>query len=444
MALNLSRNTRAFVSTNASDTGFTAANTWEIQIMAGYSLTQATSEQTITINEMGKTPIRGQRSFNQALNPAEFSFTTYMRPYMNAGAVTATERMLWNAISGNKQFVDPAAYKALDALDGAILAGSVATLTFTAAHNLAVGDAINLVGFSGADASWNTKATVNSVTSPTVVVVGFPENVPTTLDPDTTNAKVTTSQWTERSDKAFTDFYNSNAHQLAPLYLIFKIDTSWYRITGAAINQATINFAIDGIAMIEWQGMGFELLELGTTGQAEILANAVAPNTSAAFIVNKLSTVTLEKGIGGGGTSFLVPITGGSVTINNNLTFLTPDILGTVNKSIGYFTGTRAVSGNLTAYLRTGAGNNTAALLADVLASASADDENFYKVQVEIGGLSNATRVELLMNAVQLQVPTVSVEDVISTEIGFTAQGYTGAAYDIEKSNELVVSYYGV
>jgi len=50
----------------------------------------------------------------------------------------------------------------------------------------------------------------------------------------------------------------------------------------------------------------------------------------------------------------------------------------------------------------------------------------------------------LLMNAVQLQVPTVSVEDVISTEIGFTAQGYTGAAYDIEKSNELVVSYYGV
>ena len=444
MALNLSRNTRAFVSTNANDTGFTSANTWEIQIMAGYSLTQATSEQTITINEMGKTPTRGQRSFNQALNPAEFSFTTYMRPYMNGGSVTATERMLWNAISGNKQFVDPAAYKALAATGGATKSGSTGTLTFAASHGLIVGDAINLVGFTGVDISWNTKAVVTTVTSSTVVVVSFPEVVPATSAPATTTAKVTTSQWTERSDKAFTDFHNSNAHQLAPLYLIFKIDSAWYRITGAAINQATINFAIDGIAMVEWQGMGFELLDLGSTGQSEILANAVAPSTSASFIVNKLSTVTMEKGINGGGTAFVVPITGGSVTISNNLTFLTPDILGTVNRSIGYFTGTRAVSGNLTAYLRTGAGNNTAALLADVLASAATEGENFYKVQVEIGGLTNATRVELLMPAVQLQVPTVSVEDVISTEIGFTAQGYTGAGYDIEKSNELVVSYYGV
>jgi hypothetical protein len=352
--------------------------------------------------------------------------------------------MLWNAISGNKQFVDPAAYKALAATGGATKSGSTGTLTFAASHGLIVGDAINLVGFTGVDISWNTKAVVTTVTSSTVVVVSFPEVVPATSAPATTTAKVTTSQWTERSDKAFTDFHNSNAHQLAPLYLIFKIDSAWYRITGAAINQATINFAIDGIAMVEWQGMGFELLDLGSTGQSEILANAVAPSTSASFIVNKLSTVTMEKGINGGGTAFVVPITGGSVTISNNLTFLTPDILGTVNRSIGYFTGTRAVSGNLTAYLRTGAGNNTAALLADVLASAATEGENFYKVQVEIGGLTNATRVELLMPAVQLQVPTVSVEDVISTEIGFTAQGYTGAGYDIEKSNELVVSYYGV
>lgn len=437
MALNLSRNTRVFVSTNAADTGFTSANTWEIQVMAGYSLTQNTEQQTITINEMGSKPTRGQRSFNTALSPAEFSFSTYMRPHISGGNVTATERLLWNALTGNKQFVAPANYKQIAT---ATVVGGVGTIDFSAAHGLAVGDSFNMVGFPEAD--WNVKAVVASVVDADTVTVSFPYSTPTTVNPTETNAKAVTSQWTETASRAYVDFFNSNAHQLAPLYLIFKIDTSWYRIASAVVNQATINFAIDGIAMIDWQGMGTELLNLGTTGQTEILANAVAPVVTAPFITNKLSTVTLQAGIGGTGTTYNVPITGGSITINNNVTFLTPDILGTVNKAVGYFTGTRAISGNLTAYLRTGTGNPTSKLLEDVLAQAQTEDENFYKLAVEIGGGTSATRVVLDMPAVQLQVPTISVEDVISTDISFTAQGYTGSAYDIEKTNELVVSYY--
>lgn len=437
MALNLSRNTRVFVSTNAADTGFTSANTWEIQVMAGYSLTQNTEQQTITINEMGSRPTRGQRSFNTALSPAEFSFSTYMRPHISGGNVTATERLLWNALTGNKQFVAPADYKQIVAAN---IVGGVGTIDFSAAHGLAVGDSFNMVGFPETD--WNVKAVVASVVDNDTVTVSFPYSKPTTANPTEANAKAVTSQWTETASSAYVDFFNSNAHQLAPLYLIFKIDTSWYRIAGAVVNQATINFAIDGIAMIDWQGMGTELLNLGTTGQTQILASAVAPVVTAPFITNKLSTVTLQAGIGGIGTTYNVPITGGSITINNNVTFLTPDILGTVNKAVGYFTGTRAISGNLTAYLRTGTGNHTSKLLEDVLAQAQTEDENFYKLAVEIGGGTSATRVVLDMPAVQLQVPTISVEDVISTEISFTAQGYTGSTYDIEKTNELVVSYY--
>lgn len=437
MALNLSRNTRVFVSTNAGDTGFTSTNTWEIQVMAGYNLTQNTEQQTITINEMGAKPTRGQRSFNTALSPAEFSFSTYMRPHISGGNVTATERLLWNALSGNKQFVAPTNYLAIST---ATVAGGVGTIDFAAAHNLAVGDAFNMVGFVQAD--WNVKAVVTSVVDVDTVTVTFPNTVPTTVNPTETNAKAVKSQWVETATAAYTDFFNSNAHTLAPLYLIFKIDGAWYRISSSVINQATINFAIDGIAMIEWQGMGTEMLSLGTAGQTEILANAVAPVVNAPFITNKLSTIVLEAGINGGGTSYNVPITGGSITINNNVTFLTPDILGTVNKAVGYFTGTRAISGNLTAYLRTGTGNHTATLLNDVLTQSQTEDENYYKLAVEIGGGASATRVVLNMPAVQLQVPTISVEDVISTDIAFTAQGFTGTNYDIEKNNELVVTYY--
>ena len=48
------------------------------------------------------------------------------------------------------------------------------------------------------------------------------------------------------------------------------------------------------------------------------------------------------------------------------------------------------------------------------------------------------------MNGCQLQVPSVDIQDVVSTTINFTAQGYTGTDYDIAKTNNLRVTYVGV
>jgi hypothetical protein len=45
------------------------------------------------------------------------------------------------------------------------------------------------------------------------------------------------------------------------------------------------------------------------------------------------------------------------------------------------------------------------------------------------------------MPAVMLSIPTVATEQVVSTTIGFTAQGYTGENFDISQSNELTVTY---
>jgi hypothetical protein len=78
--------------------------------------------------------------------------------------------------------------------------------------------------------------------------------------------------------------------------------------------------------------------------------------------------------------------------------------------------------------------------------SATATDPKFF-IQLEVGGSTNAVRVEMEMNAAMLTIPTVNVEQVVSTQINFTAQGHTAAFasaadYDIANTNELLVRYY--
>lgn len=378
MALNLIRNTRVFFTTNVNTTagvvnasGFTNTNTFEIQVLDGFSFSQNTTAETVTLNEAGSAPVRGQRSFNTALDPVEFSMSTYIRPKLNTtpdpDQVVAEERWLWNAFAGT----------------GAI---------------------------GAAGAGWTTGAASSQV--------------------------------------AFT---NSNAHQLQKFGMIIKVDNAAYIIDNCAMDQATIDFGIDAIATIAWTGRGtairrFDNLALGVSGSdvsfsGDITGTALVKDTTAPYIANKLSTVSLVGGIGGGGTTYTVPITGGSITFANNLTYLTPANLGVLNVPITYFTGTRAISGSLTAYLRSGGTNDTSDLLAALLA---ASIEPGYSVGISLGGTSG-NRVEISMPAAVLQIPTVNTEQVVSTTINFTAQGKaTGAAYDIEATNEATITYYGV
>jgi len=43
-----------------------------------HDFSQNTSVDTVTLNEAGAAPVRGQRSFNTALEPVDFSFSTYI------------------------------------------------------------------------------------------------------------------------------------------------------------------------------------------------------------------------------------------------------------------------------------------------------------------------------------------------------------------------------
>ena len=372
MAFNLIRNSRVFYTSNVDtvtgavkSTGFTTANTREIQVLEGFSFSQNTTSETITLNEAGATPVRGQRSFNTALDPVDFSFTTYMRPADTGTNISCEEAVLWNAMFSAKEIGDAAA------------------------------------------------------------------------------------AWTDGSTKADCVVTNSDKHQLLPFGMIIVVDATTFVIDNCVLNTATIDFGLDAIASVQWAGQGGVLRQITnpTIGSGaltgSLTGNFLVKNTTAPYIANKLSVVTLDEGIAEGGTSYTVPITGGTLTISNNVTYLTPANLATVNKPVTYFTSTRSITGSLNAYLRTGTGSSplfTADLMNSMLTnSATAISPAFY-MKISVGG-TGSTKVDFTMPGVVLTIPTVNAEQVVSTTINFTAQGTASGAFDIGVANELAIAY---
>ena len=82
--------------------------------------------------------------------------------------------------------------------------------------------------------------------------------------------------------------------------------------------------------------------------------------------------------------------------------------------------------------------------MSDILAANAAETK--FRMQVEVGGGSNAVRVEFDMDGCMLQVPTVETADIISTTIGFTAQGtdsiIANSAYDLANTNDMIIRYF--
>jgi len=390
MALNLIRNSRVFFTTNLNSsnqvaaTGFTNTNTFELQVQDGFSFSQNTGTETITLNEAGAAPVRGQRSFNTSLDPVDWSFATYIRPKFEESTVVnaapdsddfigAEESVLWNALAGKTDI-------------------------------------------GGANPGW-------------VATVG--------VSPVSTVA-----------------FGNSNVHQLFAFGLIILFDDVTYVIDNCAVDSATIDFGLDAIASIQWAGKGTTMRSLAKTTVATsggafsgglTGATAKQKDTTAKYIANKLSYMSLASLAYGGlsAVTYTVPITGGSISINNNLTYLTPANLGVVNQPITYFTGTRAISCNVTAYLKTGT-NESSTLLSNILTASATNVDNKFNITLSLGGQSATTRVDLAMPTAMLTIPTINSEQVISTAITINPQADTSGTYDVAGTNELTVKYYAL
>jgi len=463
---NLVRNSRVFYTTNVNAStgivaasGFTTGNTQELQVLDGFTFGQTSNADTITISEAGATPTRGQRSFNTSLGQADFSFSTYIRPE-KATNVKCEESVLWNSLLGsvaigaaNQIAVDYTA--ALTTPTVAAYSAGVLTIT-GATGDLVVGEVVMMTGHVTPD--HNTAIKITAVTAGTSWSGEFVSNpaTPSTLASDYDNVILRRTAWNEQGT-AYAEVTTalSNKNQLVKFGMIMVVDSITYVIDNCCLNQADIQFGLDGIAMIAWTGMGTALRQISTTAAfatsspyaitGGLTGNYTYKNTTADFITNKLSTVTLKTGIKGTGTAYNLALTGGQVTINNNVTYVTPANLGVVNQPVGYYTGTRAISGNITAYLRTGT-TNTAGLLNTLLAasSTSAGIEPQYQLILYVGGASASTRVEIEMPMAFVQIPTIDAQAVLSTTINFTAEGHINDAsgIDIESTNELEVRYY--
>jgi hypothetical protein len=499
MALNLIRNSKVFFTTNvnattgiinpASTTAFSSSNTYEIQALDGFSFSQNTNSEQVSVSEAGTTPVRGQRSFNTSLAPVDFSFSTYIRPRLDTD-VKCEESLLWNALFGTNAQNTAVAISGVTGGSYAQASGEV-TLTGTGitSATIAVGQKVLVTNITSTDSKdvriLNGPATVKTVTGTTPSItqivltmdnqVNTVNTTPAALSGTATytNVKLYSSAWGAGTNSSIAAAHASNTNQLQKFGMLFLVDSVLYAVDNCALNQATIDFGLDGIATVQWTGQATALRQFATSvtaGAGTFSGGSTADvgssggfqqkDTNANFITNKLSTCKLKTATALSGsfavTGYYLALTGGSITINNNISYITPAILGTVNQAVTYYTGARSISGTLNAYLNTGAISNsldgvsytkgTGELLKDMLAAAATATEPMFYIELAIGGVSNAVRVELQMPSVSIGLPAVNTEQVVSTAINFTAGGSTGAynarTYDLGQTNELTVRYY--
>ncbi len=480
-SFNLVRNSRVFFTTNVAagtgivaGSGFTLANSQEIQVLDGFSFSQASNADVVTISEAGNTPVRGQRSFNTSLGNVEFSFSTYVRPKLVSTLVKAEEACLWNALLSSTQIGTAAASTATTFTTVTVTSGVLNLVGTGFTAGIPAGTVLVVKGVTGLGASEFNTAIKLSATTTATTIQGTYLTAPVAsavLGNWTASVSFNYTAWNENiavpADIARTTAYSelttahSNKNQLLAFGMVITVDGVTYVIDNCAMDQASVDFGLDGIATIAWSGKGTALRQLATNVTYSAATDPVLTGgltgtvtgkvTTANFITNKLSTVTLIKNIGGtgaGNTAYTLALTGGNITIANNITYLTPANLGVVNVPIGYFTGTRAITGSINAYLRTGS-TNSAGLLSDLLAASATSGgvEPKFRMQIEAGGSTNAVRVEFEIDGANLQIPTIETQAVMSTAINFTAQGSdtvqgATANYDIENTNDLLVRYF--
>lgn len=486
MPLNLVRNSKVFFTTNVDangkvgNTGFTAANTQEIQVLDGFAFSQNTNADTVTIMEAGSAPVRGQRNFNTSLAPVDFSMSTYLRPKSASGAITAEEAVLWNAMFGD-QAISATPSSTLAAVTGVTYAFSNGVGTVTIAGTAitgtlpTIGDTVVIGGIAtttpaGQETVLNAAGIVKTaaVSGVTIELINPGKTAVTAVTFQTAGTvRLFKSAWAPTNAAfSYVSSAASDKHQLQKFGMLFIVDQVVYAVDNAAMSQVSIDFGLDAIATAAWTGQGTQLRQVALAGTAvggafgggTLTGNYSQKVTDAQYITNKLSTValTLVNNIkdstgatqGAAGDVYNIAITGGSVTINNNITYITPANLGTVNTPVTYYTGSRAVTGTLNAYLRTGGTRDTGELLSDMLNAASATIEPMAALVINIGGGSNQVKVVLDMPATVISIPTVDVQQVVSTAINFTAQGMIpstvadGNVFDLTETNDIAIRYY--
>ena len=208
-----------------------------------------------------------------------------------------------------------------------------------------------------------------------------------------------------------------------------------YKITDAVANTASIDFDIEAISMITWSGFGQIISDEASFDAQSAIVTGISGTGN--FIRNRLTTLACDGSntVPALDANYAVVLTGGNITFENNITYLTPDTLCSVNQPIGHITGTRSVSGNFTAYLNAD-GTSTAELFEDII-GATTTITNSFDLTFSIGGAS-APKVVINLPQAHLEVPTHSIEDVISVDATFH-----GLPSSLDATDEATIVYTG-
>jgi hypothetical protein len=216
-----------------------------------------------------------------------------------------------------------------------------------------------------------------------------------------------------------------NVIEVPPVHIYFVNNNIVYLLEYAYIGTANITMAIDDIMSNKWEGKAMRLKR-----------NAVKPSTytnisNVRMVKNKPTTVEVSKRESGT-DRYLIAITEGSITIDNNLQILAPKYSGIVNKPVGSVVGVKSISGSLTAYLRIGTSATHYKNLEDLLFYLydSTNLRERWELEICVGGKNNRPRIEFMSLYGHINVPDISFDQVASTTITFNSIGSSADTSD--------------
>ena len=375
MALQFTRNATVYV--ELVDGSGTHVEAWKLSVLDGFSFTQSINSSEITISEAGTTSRRARLLFNDSLAPVEWSMSTYARPIVSGSIVHMPEEPLWGMLMGSDSY------------------------------NPATGVFYNsVIGVEDA-----TNANVNT-----------PAAATNTFDFSASNVSSFGDRW-----NIYFSFEDGSNIQ------VYKLDSS-------VVNSCSVDFDIDGIATIQWSGFAKTLTDSGTSVPSDLAgAQAIGITETTNFIRNRISTVTLSRTDVSPDDVYNLVLTGGSFSIENNVSYLTPEELGIVNAPLANITGARSISGSMTCYLDNDQTNSKSGELFADLVSDTTTVRNVFDMSINIGGeTADTPRIAFDLPTAHLEIPTINVEDLLTLEINFHGQVASG---NVDNTDEATIIY---
>ena len=480
MALQFTRNAKVFVQLTDRTSGAHKA-AWQISVLDGFSFTQAVNSSEITINEAGEVSRRARLLFNDSLAPVEWSMSTYARPFdgvgLVAGGAHAVEESLWAMLLGADTWSDTTKTFSNERVTYAG-ASSASERTVNVLDNSgAPGNNLNTFDFSASNVSsmsdnWNIYFSFEDGDNKQLYKCISTAGNSASMDFDIDGlAQIAWSGFAKTlEDAGKVVFAPSQAMTYATTTgnTIVITATDHGYVNGDEVNvtfDAAEDSGISGVLTVANSTANTFEVEasespsatggVGTAGTVRLYVIAEALAESSNFIRNRISTVDLIRrdllvGSPGAGESagtgandasdiYNLVLTGGSFTVENNMTYLTPEELGVVNAPLANITGARSISGTLTCYLDNSADDSKSGELFADLVSDTSTVRNVFDMSVNIGGETAGTpRVAFDLPTAHLEVPVVNVEDLLTLEVTFHGQVSDG---NVDRTDEATIVY---